>query len=92
MKQIFLKSIEIANFKGLKSFSGTFSENTELFGKNAVGKTTVFDSLTWLLFDKDSKGNSNFSIRPKDENGDEVNSLEVKVEGTFLVDDFVGLF
>jgi predicted ATP-dependent endonuclease of OLD family len=87
MKQIFLKSIEIENFKGLKSFSGTFTENTEIFGKNAVGKTTVFDSLTWLLFDKDSKGNSNFSIRPKDENGDDVNSLEVKVEGTFLVDE-----
>ena len=87
MKQIFLKSIEIANFKGLKSFSGTFSENTEIFGKNASGKTTVFDSLTWLLFDKDSNGNSNFSIRPKDENGDDVNSLEVKVEGTFLVDE-----
>ena len=87
MKQIFLKSIEIANFKGLKSFSGSFSENTEIFGKNAVGKTTVFDSLTWLLFDKDSNGNSNFSIRPKDENGDDVNSLEVKVEGTFLVDE-----
>ena len=87
MKQIVLKNLNIENFKGLKSFSGTFTENTEIFGKNAVGKTTVFDSLTWLLFDKDSKGNSNFSIRPKDENGDDVNSLEVKVEGTFLVDE-----
>ena len=87
MRRIKLEHLKIENFKGLKSFSGTFSENTEIVGKNASGKTTVFDSLTWLLFDKDSNGNSNFSIRPKDENGDDVNSLEVKVEGTFLVDE-----
>ena len=42
-----------------------------IFGDNAAGKTSVYDALTWLLFGKDSQGNSekNIEIKPLDAAG-----------------------
>lgn len=81
-KSIFLKKISLKNFKGIRSLSIDFKDKeTFIVGANATGKTTVFDSFTWLLFGKDSNGNSDtkFNIKTFDENGKPILKLEHEV-------------
>ena len=52
--KITIKSIHIENFKGIKMLDVNFSVKTKISGQNAVGKTTIFDAFTWLLFNKNS--------------------------------------
>ena len=64
-KKIVLERMEIHQFKGIQTLAMDFKpgENS-LYGANAAGKTTVYDALLWLLFDKDSAGNSKFTVKP----------------------------
>ena len=81
-----LEKLILKNFKGIKDLEIDFGQTTEIYGANATGKTTVFDAFTWLLFNKNSAGNTDFGIKTKDENGIEVHNLEHSVEGYFTVD------
>lgn len=86
MKQIKLLFMHIQNFKGCKDRKIEFGDKTRIFGANATGKTTVFDSFTWLLFGKDSLGSTDFDVRPLDANGKMINSIEISVEAKISVD------
>lgn len=57
-----LKSLTAKNFKG-GNFEINFNHTTEISGRNAIGKTRVFDSYLWLLFGKDSNDTKDFSIK-----------------------------
>lgn len=60
-----LKTLDISCFKGIRKLHLDFRAGlNSLFGDNATGKTSVYDALTWLLFDKDSHGNSKFTVKP----------------------------
>lgn len=83
---IILKSITLENFKGCKNKTYKFGLLTRVFGANASGKTTIFDALTWLLFNKDSLGSEKFSIRPLDKDGNLIRNVEIKVSAVFDVD------
>ncbi len=90
MKQIKLISLELTNFKCHSHLKIDFNgRNTAILGDNAAGKTSVYDSFMWLLFDKDSKGNGGKSIevKPLNANG-EVNDRNAltEVEAVLLVD------
>ena len=52
--KILLNKIKINHFKGIKSLETKFTHNTNIYGDNATGKTTVMDAFLWLLFGKDS--------------------------------------
>lgn len=84
--KIELKKIHIQNFKGCVDKTISFGDNTRIFGANATGKTTVFDALSWLLFNRDSLGNTQFDIRQKDKNGNVVHHIEIDVQATIMVD------
>lgn len=86
MKEVLIKNISIENFKGCTSANYSFGKKTSVFGANASGKTTIFDSVTWLLFNKDSIGAEKFNIRPLDTDGRPVDNVEIKVEATFVID------
>lgn len=86
MKIIELKKIHIQNFKGCVDKTISFGDNTRIFGANATGKTTVFDALSWLLFNRDSLGNTQFDIRQKDKDGNVVHHIEIDVQATIMVD------
>ena len=86
MKEVLIKNISIENFKGCKIANYSFGKKTSVFGANASGKTTIFDSVTWLLFNKDSIGAEKFNIRPLDADGRPVDNVEIKVEATFVID------
>jgi DNA repair exonuclease SbcCD ATPase subunit len=63
----------------------TFSGKTKISGQNAVGKTTIFDAFTWLLFNKNSSGEEKFNVRPLNE-GIQVDNVEIKVSAILDVD------
>ena len=85
--KIQLLKMHIQNFKGCKDREIAFGDRTSIKGANATGKTTVFDAFTWLLFGKDSLGNTKFDIRPLDADGNMINNLEISVEALIHVDD-----
>ncbi len=58
MKEIRLPKLTIQNFKGIKELETEFGKRTTISGRNASGKTTIFDAFTWCLFGKDSSGKS----------------------------------
>lgn len=86
-KELKLISLSLMNFKGIRSFTlDARGENAKVFGDNATGKTTLFDSFLWLLFDKDSQNKKDFSIKTLDGAGNEMHYLEHEVEGVFSLD------
>lgn len=81
MKDIRLKQLRGKNFKGLKDHALTLDgKNANVYGKNASGKTTLYDMFLWLFFDKDSSGRTKFGIKPTDASGEEIHGLEHEVE------------
>lgn len=84
--RMILKSLHIENFKGVKSLDVNFSNKTSISGQNAVGKTTIFDAFTWLLFNKNSAGEEKFNVRPLDKNNKRIDNVEIKVVGVIDVD------
>lgn len=87
MKEIRLKNLIIENFKGIKSLHVDFDgKSVNVYGTNETGKTTIIDAFTWCLFGKDSLGQSNFAIKPRDENGNERLGLEPTVEVELIID------
>ena len=61
-----LLKLSLNNFKGIKSFTlEPQGEDVNIYGDNAVGKTTIFDAFTWLLFGKDSLNRADFEIKTR---------------------------
>lgn len=93
MKVITLCREEIQNFKGIKELAVDFSRNTAICGRNASGKTTIFDAFTWCLFGKDSSGrsdsaNGGFMVKTIDPaTGNAIPQIEHMVSVTLNVDD-----
>lgn len=81
-----LTKLELLNFKGLKSFAMNINGDVVIRGDNATGKTTVFDSVCWLLFGKDSLDRADFEIKTLD-GGEPIHKVNHEVTGTFTLDD-----
>ena len=76
-----LNKISIRNFKGIKELDIDFNgKNTNIYGDNATGKTSIFDAFLWALFNKNSAGKSDFSYKPFDKNGQEIHFLNTEVQ------------
>lgn len=84
--RMILKSLHMENFKGIKNLDVNFSNKTSIKGQNAVGKTTIFDAFTWLLFNKNSAGEEKFNVRPLDEHNNKIHNVEIKVVAVVSVD------
>ena len=80
-----LTKLELLNFKGLKSFAININGDVVIRGDNATGKTTVFDSVCWLLFGKDSLDRADFEIKTLD-GGKPIHKVDHEVTGTFTLD------
>lgn len=64
MQKITLKKLIIINFKGIKSLNIDFSETeTNIRGANGLGKSSIMDAFTFLLFGKDAQDRKDFQIK-----------------------------
>ena len=87
MKNLFLKRLELRNFKGIKLFQIDFTSNeTNILGKNTAGKTTIFDAYNWLLFGKDSLDRTDFPIKTFDKDNNFIPKLEHEVSAIIISD------
>lgn len=87
MKKILINTITYENFKGLSSYTLNLAgKNAIVSGRNALGKTTLFDGFYWLLFGKDSTENAKFDVKPVDSDGLEILGKEPVVEAVLLID------
>lgn len=83
--------IHTNNFKNLTATCNTKGKNFTISGGNGEGKTTLWDSYTWCLFDEDSAGRSNFQIKSLDKDGQPIHHMEhtvkviLSIDGTLLV-------
>jgi exonuclease SbcC len=87
MKTIQIKQISLTNFKGLRNQEILFDKNTDIFGANGTGKTTIFDAFTWLLFGKDSTDRKDFEVKTLDMYNVAIPKIEHEVSAVILVDD-----
>lgn len=82
-----INTLRLQNFKGIKELEIDFKDKlTNIYGDNAVGKTTVFDAFCWLLWDKDSLNRSQFEIKTLDENGQAIPMIDHSVEAVLDID------
>lgn len=80
MKSIVIRQLTLLNFKGIRNLTVDFDLNeTNIFGYNGTGKTTVFDAFTWLLFGKDSKDRKDFNIKTLDANNQPIERIPHEV-------------
>jgi DNA repair exonuclease SbcCD ATPase subunit len=86
MKEILIKSLSLTNFKGIKNLQLDFEEETDIFGANGTGKTTVADAFTWLLFGKDTSDRKDFEIKTLDANGKVIPMIDHEVYASLFVD------
>ena len=82
-----LLNLALNNFQGIKSLSFDFPDgrSASIYGDNATGKTTVYNALTWLLFDKASTAAKNFTPKTKGPDGD-LHHLDHSAEAVFMTD------
>lgn len=82
-----LHSLKLENFQGIKAAEFCFDgKNATIYGDNATGKTTVFNAVTWLLFDKASTGAKGFTPKTKSSDGD-VHNLNHSANAVFVLED-----
>lgn len=90
MKEIKLLKVHMENFKKFHDETIEFGQDqTSVYGRNYIGKSSIADSFSWVMFNKSSTGNtegSQFRPRRYDENGINIDHVDVVVELLLLVD------
>lgn len=86
MKTISIKNIQLKNFKKIKDLHINFGKATTISAINGAGKTTIADGFAYALFGKMADGSQPDKIRPHDENGVDVDHVEVTAIVTLEVD------
>ena len=87
-KRVLIKQMTLLNFKGIKSLTLDFGQVTEIRGANATGKSTIADAFNWVLFGKDSAGNSDskFGIKTVDAAGKVIEKIDHEVTAILDID------
>ncbi len=86
MRKLILKTLVLLNFKGQSSTIKIDGKDAMVFGDNGTGKTTLYDALCWLLFDKDSQFKSTFEIKNLNATGQTAHNLSHEVQAAFEFD------
>lgn len=87
MKEIIIKSMRFVNFKGLRDLTISYpAKHCDISADNGLGKSTIFDGFTWVLFGKDRKDRKQFGIKTYDANNVVIPRLPHEVELLLIVD------
>ena len=85
--------LTLENFQGIKQAEYIFNgQNANIYGKNATGKTSIFNAFTWLIFGCSSSCSSDFTPKTKDENGSDEHKLDHQVECEMEINGEVVIF
>ena len=86
--KIKLKSLHLTNYKGkgTHNFNAEFGDVTRISGRNKSGKSSVMDAYLDVLTGKLADGSEPNSVRPHDENGNDLNRDDVVRELVFNID------
>lgn len=83
-----INTLRLENFQGIKAATFNFDgQSASIYGDNATGKTTVYNAMTWLLFDRPSTGAKNFTPKTRDQHGGDVHYLDHSAEAVFSMGD-----
>jgi len=86
--KIKILELEFSNFKKYRQKKFVFDENeTNVFGENRSGKTSILDGFLYLLFGVDSHDRTDFDIKTRDENGATLPKIETNISAKIKVDD-----
>ena len=84
MKTVTIEKIKLENYKsfsgslpGRKDFSCEFGQRTKISGRNREGKSTVRDAYFDLITGKLADGSQPDKIRPHDENGVDIDRVDI---------------
>lgn len=84
---LIIKHIELCNFGMFRSWSADFdSERTVLAGSNGTGKSTIANSIQWLLVGKSTDGRTQFALKTHDKDGKEIPKADHYVKADVLFD------
>lgn len=87
MKEIVIRRLTLLNFKGIRNLTVDFdTDETNIYGANASGKTTIFDAFLWVLFGKDSHDRTSFNIKTLDADGKAIERIPHEVTACIEVD------
>lgn len=80
MREIVIRRLTLLNFKGIRNLTIDFDEHeTDVFGANGTGKTTIFDAFSWVLFGKDANDRKDFNIKTLGKDGKAIPRLPHEV-------------
>jgi DNA repair exonuclease SbcCD ATPase subunit len=80
--------LKLENFQGIKSAEFDFNGNSaDIFGDNAVGKTTIQNAHCWLLFGRSGDNVKGYTPKTNDSTGGYMHNLEHAAEETLQLDD-----
>jgi chromosome segregation ATPase len=85
--RVFLKKIKIINYKKIGELVVEFNPFTTIEGANRTGKSTVAETITWLLFGKNLLDEQKFEIKPLDSNNETNPKLETEIEAEYVIND-----
>lgn len=85
MKKTTLKSLELIGYRG-QNTKIEFTNETEVYARNGIGKSTLLDAFCQLLTRTDSKNRANFDLFDNKVEHTQENSLPISIIGIFDID------
>lgn len=88
MKKILIDKICLRYFKGVENKEIVLGDNINVIkGRNGIGKSTIADAISWVLFGTNQSGATKFGIKTKDKDGREIEDVAHSVEISLSVQD-----
>lgn len=84
--QIKFKHISIENFCGIKQLDTPLYDRTAIKGQCSTGKSTIRNAIFWVFCNELANGSAVAGIRPHDENGVDIDFIDISVILTLDVD------
>lgn len=91
MRQIIIDKICLRYFKGVENKEISLGDHVSVIkGRNGIGKSTIVDAISWVLFGTNQAGATKFGIKTKDKDGKEIEDVAHSVEISLSVLDEEG--
>lgn len=85
MKKVSLEKIVIDHFRG-RNLEISFKGNTDIYGRNKIGKSTIYNAFLWVFTGCDMEGRSNFQLFDNKLELTYENSIPAKVDAYVDID------